>query len=150
MSEYGERARQMLLRIADERPVDLDPLVWGDEAAGAARRRPDGEAGAEGAPPSARLFPRPAGAAPAICVRLLAAPEDPVPLALRLAEAAVERGVMPVILSAVSPCGLEAFGFRIERIPAGPPEVREAVEREIARFWNAAIVIDGAEVAAFG
>ena len=49
-------------------------------------------------------------------------PADIRRTALRLAAAAVERGVVPIILSPLPRTGFEPYGFRVERLPAGPPE----------------------------
>lgn len=71
-------------------------------------------------------------------------------VALRLAAAAVERGVIPIILTTLPVSGFERFGFRTERLFGATPEARAACEAELMRFWNMAIVIDAGDVALLG
>jgi hypothetical protein len=83
-------------------------------------------------------------------VRIDRPPEDPRRLALRLAAAAVERGVVPVILSTLPRTGLEQFGFRVERLPEGPPEAQALCEAELRKFWDIAIVVSVSDVERLG
>ncbi|TCM84995.1 hypothetical protein EV216_10980 [Rhodovulum steppense] len=54
-----------------------------------------------------------------IGVRLAEPLDNPARAALRLAAAAVERHVFPVILSRIDQSWFECFGFRVERVPPG-------------------------------
>lgn len=139
----------ILSRIAPSEPVDLDALLP-DRAP-----RPDpgpveprGRVG--GFPVSARLWDRDPEQA-CIGIRVSEPPADLPRLALRLASAAAERGVVPIILSALPTTGFERFGFRVERLPEGasPDELTRA-ETEIQRFWDMPIVIDLKDVAHLG
>jgi hypothetical protein len=85
-----------------------------------------------------------------IGVRVDAPLPDPAALALRLAAAAVERQVLPVILTTLDRSGLERFGFRTERVTGKAEADRLACEAELARFWNLAIIIDAADVSLLG
>lgn len=136
----------VLSRIAPAGPVDLDA-----EVAEAPRRAAGLAAWAPaGAPVSPRLWARADTGAAWIGIRVDAALPDPVPVALRLASAALERGVTPVILTSRDASGLERFGFRVERFVPGPGADRAAWEAEMTAFWSLALIIDAADVAALG
>ncbi len=62
-------------------------------------------------------------------------------MALRLAAMALERDAEIVVLSAVDLCGLERFGFRVERIAGRSEEARAACIGQVRRFWNIDLVI---------
>ncbi len=81
-----------------------------------------------------------------IGIRVTDPPKDPRRLALRLASAAAERGVIPILLSALPRTGFEQFGFRVERLPDGPPEAVALHEAELCRFWDMPIVISLSDV----
>jgi hypothetical protein len=85
-----------------------------------------------------------------IGIRVTEPPADIRRTALRLASAAVERGVIPIILSPLPRTGFEPYGFRVERLPAGPPEAVTLAEAELRRFWDLALVIDLADAAGLG
>lgn len=138
----------VLSRLTTHAPVDLDE---DRPAAPAATGLPFGSAAPPDAPPVASgLWDRPETDQSFIGVRILQPVQNPASLALRLASAALERGVIPVILTALEQTGLEHFGFRIERLPAASDDLRAAYEAELARFWNLAIIIDVTEAAMLG
>jgi hypothetical protein len=62
-------------------------------------------------------------------------------MALRLAAMAFERDAEVVILSAVDLCGLERFGFRVERMAGETHAARAACVDQVRRFWNIDLVI---------
>jgi len=134
----------VLSRIAPGEPIDLD--------AGAAepRRGAVGIAAwsATCAPVSPRLWARSDTGAAWIGIRVDAALADTVRAALRLASAALERSVTPVILTSRDATGFERFGFRVERFVPGPGADRAAWEAEMTAFWSLALIIDAADVAA--
>lgn len=136
----------VLSRLASGAPIDLDAEVP------APPRRATGLAGwtPAGAPVSPRLWARADTGAAWIGIRVDAAIPDPVPVALRLASAALERGVTPVILTSRDVSGLERFGFRVERFVPGPGADLAAWEAEMTAFWSLALIVDAAEVAALG
>lgn len=136
----------VLSRIAPGEPVDLDAGAPGPARTGA------GLAGRIAAtpPPSPRLWDRGDTGASWIGIRVDAPLADPARAALRLAAAALERGVTPVILTSLDSSGFERFGFRIERFLAGPGVDRAAWEAEMAAFWSLALIIDAADVASLG
>ncbi|MBV1866656.1 MAG: hypothetical protein KUG69_01935, partial [Marinosulfonomonas sp.] len=70
--------------------------------------------------------------------------------ATRLAAAALERGVNPVIMSSLPDCGFEQFGFRVERLVGSNQEELAACELDLVQFWNMAIVIDVKDIARLG
>lgn len=136
----------VLSRIAPGEPVDLDAGAPGPARTGA------GLVGRIAAtpPPSPRLWDRGDTGASWIGIRVDAPLADPARAALRLAAAALERGVTPVILTSLDSSGFERFGFRIERFLAGPGVDRAAWEAEMAAFWSLALIIDAADVASLG
>lgn len=73
--------------------------------------------------------------------RITEATGNRVQLAMSLAQMAAEKGAEPVILSHVDYCGLERFGFRVERIAGETEEARAAAEAQVVRFWNIVLVI---------
>jgi hypothetical protein len=140
----------VIARIAQEAPVDLDPLLDpapGPGASGVSRVALPEPAAA--LPPSTRLWERDEAVAH-IGVRVDAPPRDIRRLALRLASMAAERGVAPIILSALPRTGFEQFGFRVERLPEGPPGEAALCEAELRRFWDMAIVLDLTEIERLG
>ncbi|TMV04214.1 hypothetical protein FGK63_18170 [Ruegeria sediminis] len=132
----------ILNRISEERPAHLDDLVLSDVASPPLGKvlMPQMDL-----PCSRALWEGEVGAPTYIGIRILEAPETPTKVARRLAAAAIERGVVPVILSRIDLSGFEQFGFRVERIPEDH-EAAQNAEEEIGKFWNLAIIIDGTEV----
>ncbi|WP_165905326.1 hypothetical protein [Rhodovulum euryhalinum] len=139
----------VLGRITTARPDDLDALIR-DGAAGPAHGRMLPAGGA--VPPSAALWRRAEGDATLsrIGVRIAEPLADPARAALRLSAAAIERRVIPVILSRLDQSGFERFGFRVERVPAGDEAAARAVEAELTRFWDLAIIVDGRDIGLLG
>jgi hypothetical protein len=135
----------VIARLQAEDPLDLDPLLG---PAPAPPPAPDPQADTP-AIRSARLWAR-NEALSYIGIRVTKAPADIRRTALRLAAAAVERGVVPIILSPLPRTGFEPYGFRVERLPAGPPEAASLHEAELRRFWDMALVIDLADAERLG
>jgi len=142
----GERWLEVIGRISGDEPLDLDPILIA--AAPTANL---------GAPPdpagstvrSSKLWSRD-DAVSYIGVRVDEPPRDLPRIALRLASAAEERGVVPIILSTLARTGLEQFGFRVERLPEGPPEAMDLFEAELRKFWDMPIVISLSDVERLG
>ena len=132
-------------RLGPHAPVEIDPVLpqaGKAPAAGGWLERDD-----PATAPAAALFRSAdaAGDGAAIGIRLNAPPADPAWLAGRLLAIEAERGIRPIILSGLPVCGLERFGFRIERIP--PDEAGAvACEAELTAFWNIALVIDAGQI----
>lgn len=141
--------RAILARIAPARPEDLDDLILDG-----APPRPRGAMLAPGTPvpPAAALWRRDAAdqTLSRIGVRVVRPLDDPAGAALRLAAAAVERRVIPIILSRIDQSGFERLGFRVERVPAGDEEAARAAEAELKKFWNLAIIVDGHDIGRLG
>lgn len=132
----------VLARICPHSPVDLDqPVVTTSPAR--VPVPPHATYGENPCPPvSVALWDRTEPQTPFIGVRVLErVPNAPI-LAARLASAALERGVVPVILTTLDSTGLEHFGFRIERLPTADAARQAEAEAELAQFWNLAIIID--------
>ena len=148
---------EVLIRLAVSpiTEIDLGPLApdpSGVDAANALTAlEEDGthDAANCGTPPSAQLWHIEAGIGACFGVRLRTPRLDIRPEAARLAAAAVERGVIPVILSHVDRSGFEQLGFRVERVHGETPAEREMQEAELCRFWDLSIVIDVEDVAQF-
>jgi len=60
---------------------------------------------------------------------------------MTLAQMAAEKGGFPIILSHLDVCGLEQFGFRVERIGGSTDEEIAACEAQVCAFWNIVMVI---------
>ncbi len=137
-------ALDILGRLQDAAPLDLDALLVGDG-------RPRGGTFAVGPvlPLSPELWRREDGWA-CLGIRVTERPEDVTALARRLAATAVERGIIPVILSSLDQSGFERFGFRVERLSGTTPEARMAEEAELQGFWNFALILDATELSLMG
>jgi len=62
-------------------------------------------------------------------------------LSMKLASMALEKNVTPIIFSRGDYCGMEKFGFRVERI-SGVTEAKQLeCEAQLKRFWNISVVI---------
>lgn len=132
LREYG----RIISRISPHAAEDLDDLL----APGSGRARRQGavvfpEIEASLAPQMA--FRR----ADAVCVGFRVAPGGgpAADRAVRFAAMAIERDVDVVVLAEEDVCGLERFGFRVERI-AGEAS-RAACIEQIRRFWALDLVV---------
>lgn len=143
-----QRWFEVVARITPDEPLDLDPMLF-DHVAPMAPDVVEAFGPPVSTPPSPMLWARD-GAQSHIGVRVTRAHPDALHLALRLASAAAERGVVPVILSSLDQSGFERFGLRVERLPSGPPEEVARCEDELRAFWDMPIVIDLADVAHLG
>ncbi len=155
----GDPWTAVISRITADAPFDLDAAVFPAPAAMPAGAISGAPAGAVGGP--AADIDGPAAAPPPVAalwsvadrdrahvgLRVLAAPADPAATAFRLAAAAVERGVVPIVLSHCASSGFERFGFRVERLTGATVDARAAEEAELSRFWNIAIILDADEIA---
>jgi hypothetical protein len=135
----------VIARLPAEDPIDIDPIL------GPAPVPPPAPAPQADSPTirSTRLWTR-NNTLSYIGIRVTKPPADIRRTALRLASAAVERGVVPIILSPLARTGFEPYGFRVERLPAGPPEAAALHESELRRFWDMALVIDLADAERLG
>lgn len=136
----------VVARLSAEEPFDLDPVLTGETTL------PEGSANLSLDGPtirSSKLWKRDGGVSH-IGIRVDRPPEDPRRLALRLASAAAERGVVPIILTTLPRTGLEQYGFRVERLPDGPPEAAALFERELRKFWDMPIVVSVSDVELLG
>lgn len=137
-------ALDILARLTDAAPVDLDP------AAGIDTQHPgSGIATAAGTALSPALWPRDADWA-CIGVRVTEPVADVTGLARRLAATAAERGILPVILTSLDQSGFEKFGFRVERLSGATEAERAADEAELSGFWNFALILDARDLIATG
>ncbi|OYX42339.1 MAG: hypothetical protein B7Z02_12420 [Rhodobacterales bacterium 32-67-9] len=136
----------VLARITPAGPVDLDA----GEAPSVRRGTGLGGWPSDLPPPSPRLWDREDTGATYLGIRIDAPLPDPARTALRLAAAALERGVTPIILTSHAQCGFERFGFRVERFVPGVGADRAAWEAEMTAFWSLALIIDATDVAALG
>jgi hypothetical protein len=132
---------QLLARITPATPWNLDE----DMPAPRGRCRADGCP----IPPPGVAWPRHA-AGGVIGVRVTKPVGDLAHAAAKLAFAAIERDVTPIILSRLPLSGFEQFGFRVERLPDAPEDAISAFEQELAAFWDLAIIINAEDVAHLG
>lgn len=145
-----ERWLDVLCAIPAPAPVNIDAIIEaempGTATTGSAMSF------AEGClpPPSARLWRWDEAGYSCIGIRIMHSFPDSTLVALRLAAAAVERNVIPIILTRLPSSGFERFGFRTERLSGSTPEALADCEAELARYWNMAIVIDAEDVALLG
>ena len=139
----------VLSRISSDQPLDLDSVIFDsvDEKTPVAKMTAFPCSGGAYDPPSCLLWERGGSGTSYLGVRVTSALHDCAYTALLLAAAALERQVIPIILTTLTNSGFERFGFRVERLPNGPADERDACEQELSRFWNMAIIIDAAEVA---
>jgi hypothetical protein len=138
----------VISRISASEPLDMDTAVLGDEPV--ATNNLVGDAGVSCTAHSDKLWGREDVNASFLGVRVDERLADCTQAAFRLAAAALERGVTPIILTTLADSGFERFGFRVERIVGATPEDRAVIEEELKQFWNLAIVIDISDVAALG
>jgi hypothetical protein len=136
----------VIARLSAEEPHDIDMVLSG--AGEAPRPSAPGLLDGPGLR-SSRLWARD-DTRSHIGIRVDRPPRDLRRIALRLAAAAAERGVVPIILTTLGRSGFEQFGFRVERLPDGPPEAVAAFEAELRRFWDMALVISLSDVERLG
>ena len=134
----------ILARLQDAAPVDLDGLL---DAAGA--HAGGALATNRAVPLSPSLWQRGENWA-CLGIRVTETPRDVTALALRLAATAVERDIIPVILSSLDQSGFERFGFRVERLSGTTHEARAAEEAELQAFWNFALILDATDLSLLG
>lgn len=142
-----EKWLDIISRISHSQPIDLDDEIF-------LQRTPDIKNIAPGEKaqiaPSSALWDRGANERSYIGVRVTQRPADCTLAALRLAAAAAEREVTPIILTTLPDSGFERFGFRVERLVGDTPEQLDQMEQQLMRFWDMAIVIDVSQVTALG
>lgn len=134
---------EVMARLAEDPPTDLDHILAPETNAMRGFESalgPQAVIAALKVPPSPRLWNRDEGVS-WIGVRVDHPPRDVRATALRLAAAAAERRVVPIILSALPRTGFEQYGFRVERLPDGPPETVAAFEAELCSFWDMPLIL---------
>jgi len=137
-----EKYLSVLANISANAPLDLDPLIF----PGAAEKTVKVVRKGCVFPPSAKLWDRAEDQTSYIGIRVKSPIAEPQIVAAYLAAAAVERQIVPVFLSWNGPCGMQQFGFRVERISGASEAECEQCEEQAVRFWNMAIVVDVADV----
>jgi hypothetical protein len=134
-------------RLAPQRPQDVDALLAPDPDApgpgGWLRRQGD----MPQVPPAAALWAESRETAACFGVRVSRPITAIATLAAQLAAIGSERKVTPIIFSELASCGLEQYGFRVERLAGADAAERALCESELMRFWDIAVVIDAAQIA---
>ena len=74
---------------------------------------------------------------------------NPVNLAGHLAAMAVERGIIPIVLSEIGLCGLERFGFRVEDVSQMSGGSADELKDQIRQFWHIDIMIDADSITSY-
>ena len=139
----------VLSRVSAAKPLDLDEALFEKKtkAAFKAISFRSVRKGVDVRPPSSKLWDAEQTGQSYLGVRVHEAPADCTQVAIRLAGAALERGIIPIILTTLPESGFERFGFRVERVMGETAKERAALEEELKRFWDMVIVIDVADVA---
>lgn len=136
----------VISRISHSQPLDLDAELFDRGLTSTKNIQP----ASHPTPPSAKLWESGENPASYIGVRVTKRPADCTQAALRLAGAASERGVIPIILTTLPDSGFERFGFRVERLTGDSPQDYRQLEEQLMRFWDMAIVIDVEQVVQLG
>lgn len=137
---------EILGRIVPQSPANLDDLIAGEPVTASWGRI---RAPAAGIPPSAALWLRDPEGPSYVGIRIMEPLEAPEKAAMHLAAMAIERNVVPIILSRLDASGFERFGLRVERLPENDADAASA-EEELRKFWDIAIIIDGQELERLG
>lgn len=132
---------QLLACITPAAPWNLDEAL--SAPTGRCRTDPDPT------PPPAAIWPR-LTAGGAIGVRVTGPVGNIAHAAMRLAAAAIERDVTPIILTSLPLSGFEQYGFRVERLPDAPEDALRAVEEELSQFWGLAVIVNADDIANLG
>jgi hypothetical protein len=136
----------ILARITPNKPLSIDKLLFEDTPQADQNVAQD----AQTVPLYEGLWDRTDDGVSYIGIRVSEAMTDESAIAIRLASAALERGVVPIILSTIEDCPLRRYGFRVEDISAPTQEARDRLEQEVSALWSLAIVVDAADVALLG
>jgi len=136
--------RGVLARISGSKPVDLDPLLFAD-CDGTTGIPVESPATSDLTRLSKKLFTKKDTTLSYIGIKVTQAGSDHTKTAIRLAAAALEKGVVPIILTTLNESGFERFGFRVERL-AGKTEQELSLQQEqLVAFWDIAIVVNVAD-----
>ena len=130
-------AFEQILRISPLAPTDIDDIVY---AAAPWPRERGKDLFPEGA---ATAFPgeaEPRNQA-ALGIRMASSGDNPADFAMKLAALSVEKDVDVVVLSHLDYCGLERFGFRVERVAGDSDHARSVCEGEVKWFWGLGVVL---------
>lgn len=138
----------VISRISAHEPVDLDSVVFDRKSAPVDNLVADNSAVQTAH--STLLWDRGDANASFLGVRVNQRLTDCTQAAFRLAAAALERGVTPIILTTLPDSGFERFGFRVERIVGATEDEHKFLENELKQFWNLAIIIDITDVTSLG
>ena len=138
----------VMSRISASKPIDLESVLGApvQEGAGSRDAMPDRTLVGVRTLPSAKLWPKKDSSVPCVGFRFDCEVAHPAQLAYRLAAAALERGIAPIILATHSNSGLERFGFRVELLSGNTAEELCASEAEIMRFWDISVVINSSDI----
>lgn len=128
----------ILSRIVPVDAADIDEIIAEFDQRSASTGR-DVFAASDATPIPATAMKR--KAAVSVGFRATARLADAADRAMRLAAFAIERDVEIIVLAEIDNCGLEQFGFRIERIAGETPAQRADCEAQIRRFWNIDLVL---------
>lgn len=139
----------ILSRISTSTPVDLDSTVFESN-------RPDKDVAGKWAreidplPPSNSLFPKTDTTMSFIGLRVRDKNVEITQIAIRLAAAALEKNVTPIIMTTLDESGFEGFGFRVERLVGNTEQELDWQEQQLAAYWDIAIIVDVADAVFLG
>ncbi len=135
-------AETILANLTRHAPLDLDAALFAPAAEAIPLTiRP------AAFPPAETLWDMPEEERSHIGVRIREPVVHADVLAARLAAIALERNIHPVFLSHIGNCGMQRFGFRVERVFGVDRAAQAAFEAQLTRFWRLALIVDAAEVA---
>ncbi len=83
-------------------------------------------------------------------IRIVTPVNQPEFMVARLAAIAIERKVLPIILSHIGASDFTRFGFRVEHVSGATADERRQCEEQIKRFWKLAMIVDASDVARLG
>jgi hypothetical protein len=145
MSDIVAEHMAIIRNITPQAPISLDDVI-GQVAAPSVDVVPQLK---DVALPSKALWTRSEDEVSFIGIRISSPIESLEQMAMGLSAIAVERQVVPIFISWIGGCGLQSYGLRVEHVTGADDAEKLAVEEQLMRLWNLAIVIDAKDVAAF-
>ncbi|MDP2738245.1 MAG: hypothetical protein Q8O82_05930 [Pseudorhodobacter sp.] len=140
----------IISRITSFKPIELDEMFdvsLPNQSGGCDAERTASEDRAI-LPPSSRLWLHKNNSSSYIGVRVNDVQRHLAQVAFRLAAAALERCVVPIIFSTIPSSGFERFGFRVELLVGESHEDILEREEELKRYWNISVIINASDITA--
>lgn len=140
----------IISRITSFRPIELDDVfdIYLPQRTDGCNAERTAARDRFAFPPSSRLWLHKNNSSSYIGVRVYEAQRNLAQAAFRLAAAALERCVVPIIFSTIPSSGFERFGFRVELLVGESHEDILEREEELKRYWNISVVINASDITA--